>query len=271
MAHQQQVSHKYMWYQWCSESTAISRMQRCTKASITKTVLWDGENSWFTVMSHETYLEIIQGSNFRLWILCTERHCGIVEESSLCCSALIKKHCYWPKFVRGNAIKNYFSNIDVGSVYYEGRVRQCKSRVTLPERDKQYNDFDVIAWESWKMWQRKIQRLHSRQCYSWELNQMKSNILNKLRTIFSYRDAVDSHNSSRMFPVAMDETWKTTRWALRVFCFLMAETEVSSWLVLTNICKQWETSQQDFRKKLSRGFLHNKYLCQLKPPKLRKS
>ena len=67
---------------------------------------------------------------------------------------------------------------------------------------------------------------------------------------FSYQDAVDSHNSSRMVPIAMEETWKTTRWPLRVFFFLMAVSEVICWLVLTNIYKQPERSQQDFRKEL---------------------
>ena len=88
---------------------------------------------------------------------------------------------------------------------------------------------------------------------------------------FSYRDAVDSHNSSRMFPIAMEETWKTTRWPLRVFCFLMAVSEVNCRLVLTNIYKQQERSKQDFRKELSKEFLYKKYINQEKPSNNRKS
>lgn len=36
---------------------------------------------------------------------------------------------------------------------------------------------------------------------------------------FSYRDAVDAHNSSKIYPTAMEETWKSTRWPCRVLCF----------------------------------------------------
>ena len=66
--------------------------------------------------------------------------------------------------------------------------------------------------------------------------------------------------SDKMIPIAMEETLKTTRWPLRLPCFLMAVTEVNCWLVLTNIDKQQEWSQQDFRKELSGEFLQNEYL-----------
>ena len=44
---------------------------------------------------------------------------------------------------------------------------------------------------------------------------------------FQFRDAVDGHNSARMDPIALEETWKTMRWPLRVFQFLLAITEVN--------------------------------------------
>ena len=65
---------------------------------------------------------------------------------------------------------------------------------------------------------------------------------------------------NEMIPIVMEETLKTTRWPLRVLCFFMAVTEVNCWLGLTNIYKQQEWSQQDFRKELSREFLHSKNL-----------
>ena len=108
----------------------------------------------------------------------------------------------------------------------------------------------------------------------------KTNIVSVQKTIeypeliynhFQYRDAVDAHNSSRMYPIALEETWKTTRWPCRVFCFLLAVTEVNCRLVLTNIYKQPDMSQQQFRKLFSRELLHNKYLCQAKPQGKRKS
>mmetsp|Transcript_12340 Transcript_12340/g.17722 ORF Transcript_12340/g.17722 Transcript_12340/m.17722 type:complete len:110 (-) Transcript_12340:321-650(-) len=52
---------------------------------------------------------------------------------------------------------------------------------------------------------------------------------------FTYRDAVDTHNSYRMFLVALEKTWKTHRWPNRVFQFLLAVTEVNVKLVLERI------------------------------------
>ena len=63
---------------------------------------------------------------------------------------------------------------------------------------------------------------------------------------FQYRDAVDAHNGSRMFPIALEETWKTNRWACRVFAFLLSVTEVNCRLLQTNIYNQPSMSQQDF-------------------------
>ena len=88
---------------------------------------------------------------------------------------------------------------------------------------------------------------------------------------FQYRDAVDAHNSSRMFPVALEESWKTQRWPCRVLSFLLAITEVNCRLVLTNIYKQPPYSQQDFRKRLAKEFLYNAYLNQQEPSGARKS
>ena len=74
-----------------------------------------------------------------------------------------------------------------------------------------------------------------------------------------------------MLPIAMEETWKITRWPFRVFYFLLAVTEVNCRLVLTNFCNQPECSQQEFRKQLSRQFLQNKYQLQYWSQGTRKS
>jgi len=49
---------------------------------------------------------------------------------------------------------------------------------------------------------------------------------------FTYRHAVDDHNNLRHACPALEETWITQRWAIRVFTFLLAITEVNTYLVL---------------------------------------
>ena len=88
---------------------------------------------------------------------------------------------------------------------------------------------------------------------------------------FQYQDSVDAHNGSRMFPIALEETWKTARWPCRVFSFLLAVIEVNCLLVQTKLYNQPDMPQQDFRKQSAKELIHNKYLSQEEERKSRKS
>ena len=39
---------------------------------------------------------------------------------------------------------------------------------------------------------------------------------------YQFWDVIDNNNSMRMSPISMEETWMISRWANRVFCFLLA-------------------------------------------------
>lgn len=195
---------------------------------------------------------------------------GIVElrKKGVFATALVKKRRYWPKYVKGEAIKQYFSTKDIGTV---DAMKGVLDSVKVELHCLKEPDYTMTLMSSYgtleKVGEDKV-RIYDEGNTTVEKNIKYPELI---YNHFSYRDAVDSHNSSRMFPIAMEETWKTTRWPLRVFCFLLAVTEVNCRLVLTNIYNQSEMSQQDFRKELSREFLHNKYLCLPKPTKMRKS
>ena len=88
---------------------------------------------------------------------------------------------------------------------------------------------------------------------------------------YQYRDAVDAHNSSRMDPIALEETWKTVRWPLRVFQFLLAVTEVNVRLAKQNLFGEEERSQQNFRKHFAYALINNRFLLQDKTRKERKT
>ena len=95
---------------------------------------------------------------------------------------------------------------------------------------------------------------------------------------FQFQDAVGGHNSAITDPIALEETWKTMRWPLRVFQFLLAITEV-------NVFRVWEymftepekrgdnkCSQQDFQKKFAYSLIFNTKLEEesMSPRSLRK-
>ncbi len=79
---------------------------------------------------------------------------------------------------------------------------------------------------------------------------------------FQYRDAVVAHNGSRIFPIALEETWKTRQWDCRVFTFLLAVSEVNCCLLHINLHYQPSMSQQEFQKPFTKEIIHNKYISQ---------
>ena len=45
---------------------------------------------------------------------------------------------------------------------------------------------------------------------------------------YQHRDDIDSHNTRRQAPIALEETWSTRRWENRSFAFLLALSEVNA-------------------------------------------
>jgi hypothetical protein len=78
---------------------------------------------------------------------------------------------------------------------------------------------------------------------------------------YQYRDAVDSHNARRMAPIAMEETWNTGRWPIRVFTYLLSTSEVNANLGESQFGAAEETRPQlEFRRLLARDLINNAYL-----------
>ncbi len=53
---------------------------------------------------------------------------------------------------------------------------------------------------------------------------------------FQYRHIVDDHNNLRHSLPSIEDTWRTDRWPSRVFAFLLALSEVNSYLVMRHFC-----------------------------------
>ncbi len=49
---------------------------------------------------------------------------------------------------------------------------------------------------------------------------------------FKYRHTVDNHNNLRHAVLSIEGTWTTDRWPVRVFQFLLAITEINTYLVI---------------------------------------
>ena len=195
---------------------------------------------------------------------------GIVElrKKGIFAAALIKKRRYWPRYIKGDKIKKYFEDKAVGTVdAMKGKLDDVAVEIhCLKEPD--YTMMLMASYGTMELIGEDKKRTYIQNNVSIEKTIKYPELV---YNHFQYRDAVDAHNSSRMYPIALEETWKTTRWPCRVFCFLLAVTEVNCRLAFTKIYNQPEMSQQEFRKLFSRALLHNKHLCQYEPSGKRKS
>ena len=76
---------------------------------------------------------------------------------------------------------------------------------------------------------------------------------------YAFRDMIDNHNSQQMHPIAMEETWMTTRWPNRVFCFLLAVTVVNVQNAGVYFCGFPKVDALTARKLIAQQLLENKY------------
>ena len=77
---------------------------------------------------------------------------------------------------------------------------------------------------------------------------------------YRYRDMIDNHNSLRMHPLSMEETWMTACWPHCVFCFLLAMTVVNIQNGRAFFCAIPKLDALSARRKIAREFIYNRYL-----------
>ena len=77
---------------------------------------------------------------------------------------------------------------------------------------------------------------------------------------YKYRDVIDNHNSCRMHPISMEETWMTMRWPNRVLCFLLAITMVNVQNVGTYFLNKPKIDSLQSRRLIAKALINNEYL-----------
>jgi hypothetical protein len=169
-------------------------------------------------------------------------------------SALIKKRKFWPKFVPGEDIIRHFDDRHVGTVDALRGVMNGKPFHIYAMKEPDYvmqlmSTYGTLE----RLGDDRIRELSDRSRIAFKYPEVVYNH-------YRYRDAVDNHNASRMYPIALEESWKTARWPCRVFQFLLAITEVNCRFARKEIYAQTELTQQEFRRLFARELIQNVYL-----------
>lgn len=79
---------------------------------------------------------------------------------------------------------------------------------------------------------------------------------------YKYRHCVDDHNNLRHSIPSIEGSIKTHRWELRVFCFILAISEVNTFLALKNFvwCNDKFMTLHQFRRKLAMALINNEHI-----------
>ena len=173
---------------------------------------------------------------------------GIVElkKRGVYASALIKKQKYWPKYIKGDAIKEYFDDKDVGDCdSWKGNMDEVPFHVYAMKEP----DYVMSPMSTYGMNLRNGK----------EQKRKKFQYPEVVGNHFMYCHSVDDHNNKRHSPMSLEVIWATKFWPNHVFAFLLGVTKVNVNLAATYFCGQEPTGQIEFRKLLAKTSIYNTY------------
>jgi len=177
-------------------------------------------------------------------------------------SALIKKRRYWPKYVDGDHINDYFENKEVGHAdSLPGKMNDIPFHIFgMKEPDYVMNLMSTYGTNV------QVSDHTTKRDYVNSERKKVSITFNYPEVVsnhFKYRHSVDDHNAKRHAPICLEHVWATKYWHHRPFSFLLAVTEVNvnlaeAYFVRLNAPRP----QLEFRKLIAKDLINNEYLKQ---------
>ena len=182
---------------------------------------------------------------------------GLVElkKRGIYASALIKKRKYWPKYIKGDIIRQHFDDKAVGNCdSWKGNMEEVPFHVyTIEEPDYVMS---LISTYGTNLCSGK------ETCCEWVDSQgtkktTKFNYPDVVGNHFLYQHSVDDHNNKQHSPISLEIVWGMKYWPNHVFAFLFTVTEVN-----VNLAAQYfggikQIGQIKFRKLLAKTLIFN--------------
>ena len=183
---------------------------------------------------------------------------GLIElqKKGVFVAAVIKKRRYWPKYVKGDDIKNEQESQPVGT---QSRLPGILDGVPFDIITSNEPEFVMMFMSTYgttnpKVGQEKVRRRLNGETIEYYHSEVVANH-------YKYRDAVDAHNSKRHDGgthqgLSLERTWHTHHWPNRVFAFILGVCEVNAYLSAKHF-RDYDQSQMDFRKNVAYAMIHN--------------
>ena len=146
-----------------------------------------------------------------------------LKKKGVFAAALIKKWHYWLKYVPGDSIITHFQDKEIGALdALQGELDNVKFHI-VGMKEPDYVMMIMTTYGT--LGEFGEEKKH------YMVNGVKHVTMFRYPEVvhnhYHYWDVIDNHNSYRMHPLSMEETWMTMCWPNRVFCFLLAITMVN--------------------------------------------
>jgi len=192
---------------------------------------------------------------------------GLVElkRKGVFASALIKKRRYWPKYIDGDAIKSHFEGAEVGSA---DALRGSVDNIDFHVFAMKEPDYTMMLMSTYGTNNREAGKETKRQWKDDNGNRCEATFRypEVVHNHYKYRHFIDDHNAKRHQPISLEVIWATSRWACRVFAFLLGVTEVNVFLCDNFFFDAQHSCMLGFRKLFARSLIYNEYYEGEKPP-----
>ena len=171
--------------------------------------------------------------------------------------ALIKKWRYWLKHIPGNEIIAHFANKEIGDADAISGILDEVPFYILGMKEPDFVMQIMTTYGTMKqLGDQKLQHVMvngSRQVHSFQYPEV-------IHNHYQYQDVIDNHNSQCMHPIFMEETWMTTCWTNRVFCFLLAVPMENVQNAGVYFCNLPKVDSLTAHKLIAQQLIENKYL-----------
>lgn len=195
---------------------------------------------------------------------------GLIElrKVGVFASAVIKKRRYWPKDVPGDVIDERVKDKGLG---YSDSVKGHQDQVPYNLFMMKDKDFVMKLMSTYggltvKPNQKKTYRWFKGQTPRSDSTVKTFKYPDLFANHYLFRHCVDDHNNLTHSVPSIEGTMIAHRWDFRVFCFLLAISEVNTYLVMKHFV--WKDTEfktlHQFRGKLALSLIHNEFIVKYK-------
>ena len=181
-------------------------------------------------------------------------------------SAVIKKRCYWPSYVKGDVMNKHMSEKQLGECDCIKGEMDGVAYNLFCMRDVDYVSKMMTTYGGLVTNPDCVPTTRTVLAANGSTERKPFQYMEPFDNHYCYRHSVDDHNNLRHTEPSIEGTLIMPRWSLWAFSFILATCEVNAFLAYkyfvcaNDASKLKNLTLLEFRKSLSQQLIHNEYL-----------